>query len=124
MTLLSITLSCKTAAIILPSRMSMLKHLSETLVMSHILVGIMIMGSKSQATAVNTWLVAEIANLISMEILRPSIYIRNGKDRFRNSHRFKIAYGSGNLPSCPRLSTFLVFKSLVCCYSGIIEIIN
>ena len=124
MTLLSITQSCKTATIILPSRMFMLKHLLEILVMSHILVGIMIMGSKSQATAVNTLLVAEIANLISMEILRPSISIRNGKDRFLNSRRFKIAYGSGSLPSYPRLSTFLVFKSLVCCYSAIMEIFN
>ena len=124
MTLLSIILSCKTAAIILPSRMSMLKYLLEILVMSHILVGIMITGSKSQATVVNTLLVAEIANLISMEILRPSISTRNGKDRFLNSRRFKIAYGSGSLPSFPRLSTFLVFKSLVCCYSGVMEIIN
>ena len=123
MTLNSITLSCKTAAIILPSRMSTLKHLLEILAMSHILVGTMIMGSKSQAMAVNTSLVAEIANLISMEILRPSIFIRNGKDRFLNSRRSKIVYGSGSLPSYPRSSTFLVFKSPVRCYSGNMEII-
>ena len=114
MTLLSITLSCKTAAITLLSLTSMLKQLSEILVTSNTLVGIMTTGSKSQATAVNTWLVAEIVNLISMEILRPSTSIRNGKDKFLNSRRFKIAYGSGSLLSYPRLSTFLVFKSLVC----------
>lgn len=124
MTLLSITLSCKTAASMLSSKMSMLTQLLEILVMSHILVGIMITGSKSQATGVNTLLVAGIVNLISMEILRPSISIRNGKDRYLNSRRFKIAYGSGSLPSYPRLSTFPVFKSLVCYYSSIMETIN
>ena len=124
MTLLLITLSCETAAISSSSKMSMLKQLLEILVTSNILVGIMITGSKSRATAVNTLLVAEIANLISTEILRPSISIRNGKDRFLSLRRFKIAYGSGSLPSFPRLSTFLVFKSLVCYYLGIIEIIN
>ena len=121
MTFSSTTLSCKIAATSLLSLISVLKESSVTLVTSNTLVGIMITGSKSPAMAVNTWLVAAIANLINTATLRPSTYIPNGNDRFLNSRRFKIACGSGNLPSCQRLSTFLVFKSLVsCCYSGIL----
>ena len=120
MTSSSTTPSCKIAATNLPSLISILKQSPVTLVMSNILVGIMITASKSPAMAVNTWSVAAIANLINTATLQPSTYIPNGNDRFRSSRRFKIACGSGNLPSYQRLSTFLVFKSLVSCYSGIL----
>ena len=124
MTLSLTTLSCKIAAMSSLSVNPMLKQLSAILVTSNTLVGIMIMGSKSQATAVNTLLVAAIANSINMVTSRPSTYILNGKDRFPNLHRSKIACGSGNLRSYQRSSTFLVFRSLVSCNLGIVESIT
>ena len=124
MTLSLTILSCKIAAMSSLSVNPMLKQLSAILVTSNTLVGIMIMGSKSQATEVNTLLVVAIANLINTETLRPLTYIPNGKDRFPSSRRFKIACGSGNLRSYQRSSTFLVFRSLVSCNLGIVESIT
>ena len=118
MTSLLTTLSCKAAAITPLSMTPMLNQLSAILVTSNTLVGIMITGNKSQATAVNTLLVAAIANSINTETLRLLTSIPNGKDKFLSLRRFKIACGSGSLPSYQRSSTFLAFKSLVSCYFG------
>lgn len=121
--LILITLSCKMTSMKQPSGVPMLNRVSVILVTSNILAGIMITGKKSPATAVNILLAAAIANSINTEILRPLTYIRNGNDRFPNSRRFKIACGSGSLPSYQRLSTFLVFKLLVSCCHGIAEVV-
>lgn len=123
MILILTTLSCKITAIIWSSGNPLLTQLSAILVMSNILVGIMITGSKSPATAANTLLVAAIASSINTETLRPLTYIPNGNDRFLNSRRFKIACGNGSLPSYQRLSTSPVFKSRVGCCSSIEKVI-
>ncbi len=99
------------------------KQFSAIPVTSNILAGTMITGSKSTAMVVNTLLAAAIANSINTETLRPLTFIPNGNDRFPNSRRFKIACGSGSLLSSQRLSTFLVFKSLVGYCSSIAEVI-
>ena len=122
MILISTTLSCKITAVKRPSGIPMLKFLAIPATLNT-LVGTMITENKSPATAVNTLLVAVIASSISTETSRPLTYTLNGNDKFPNSHRFKTACGSGSLPSCQRLSTFLVYKSLVSCSSSIVGVI-
>ena len=99
----------------------MLRQFSGKLATSNILVGTMITGSKSPTMAVNILLVAATANSINTEISRPLTSILNGNDRSPNLRRSKIVYGNGSLQCYQRSSTFLVFKSLVCCCSGIVK---
>ncbi len=99
----------------------MLRQSPAILVTSNTHVGTMTTGNKSPATVVNTLLVAATASSISTETLRPLTSILNGNDKFPNSRRSKIACGNGSLRSYRRLSTCLVFKSLVSCYSAIAE---
>ncbi len=117
------TLSCKHTVPTSPPGVPMLKQSSARLVTSNTHVGTMTTGNKSPATVVNTLLVAATASSISTETLRPLTSILNGNDKFPNSRRSKIVCGNGSLRSYRRLSTSLVFKSLVscCCYSGIAE---